>query len=140
MPTFDNSRDLERYLKKALDALQAETLITVQKELGSSEVSPVDTGRFRSNWFAAEGTGSTETTEATNSPQTDARGLKVDSTKTYFLTNSLPYAQTIAIEGKTNPKKNQKSKPSTWFRDFRSSRIPKIADEAGRQIKNEFDL
>ena len=140
MPKFNNSRDLERHLKKALDAMQAEVIITVQEELGSPKVSPVDTGRFLSNWFAAEGTASSQTTEATNSPQKDANGLKVDSRREYHLTNSLPYAQAIAIEGKTNPGKNQKSKPATWFRDFRSSRIPKIADEAGRQIKNEFDL
>jgi len=134
MPKFNNSRDLERHLKKALDALQAEVLITTQSELGSAAVSPVDTGRFRSNWFAAEGVASTQTTEATNSPQTDARGLRVDSRREYHLTNSLPYSQAIAIEGKVV------SKPTTWFKDFRSSRIPKIADEAGRQIKNEFDL
>lgn len=140
MPRFTDPRKLERYLKKALDAQVAETLITVQEELGSPKVSPVDTGRFLSNWFAAEGVASTQTTEATNSPQTDARGLRVDSRKEYHLTNSLPYAQKIAIEGKTNPGKNQKSKPSTWFVDFRSSRIPKIGDEAGRQIKQEFDL
>ena len=134
MPKFNNSRDLERHLKKALDALQAEVIITTQSELGSTAVSPVDTGRFRSNWFAAEGVASTQTTEATNSPQTDATGLRVDSRKEYYLTNSLSYAQAIAVEGKVV------SKPTTWFRDFRSSRIPKIAEEAGRQIKNEFDL
>ena len=135
MPKFTNPRDLERYLKKALDALQAETLITVQKELGSTEVSPIDTGRFRSSWFAAEGTASNAVApEGANSPNTDATGLRVDSTRTYHLTNSLPYAQAVALDNKVV------SKPTTWFKDFRSSRIPKIADEAGRQIKNEFDL
>ena len=140
MPRFTDPKKLAAYLKKATDELQAEVIITVQEELGSPKVSPVDTGRFLSNWFAAEGTASSQTTEATNSPQTNARGLRVDSRREYHLTNSLPYAQAIAIEGKTNPGKNQKSKPATWFRDFRSSRIPKIADEAGRQIKQEFDL
>ena len=134
MPKFNNSRDLERHLRKALDALQAEVIITTQSELGSTAVSPVRDGRFRSNWFAAEGAASSQTTEATNSPQTNATGLKVDSSRTYFLSNALPYAQAIAVEGKVV------SKPTTWFKDFRSSRIPKIADEAGRQIKQEFEL
>ena len=134
MPRFTDPKKLAAYLKKATDELQAEVIITVQEELGSAAVSPVDTGRFRSNWFAAEGVASTQTTEATNSPQTDATGLRVDSRREYHLTNSLPYAQAIAVEGKVV------SKPTTWFKDFRSSRIPKIADEAGRQIKQEFDL
>ena len=134
MPKFNNSRDLERHLKKALDAMQAEVIITTQSELGSTAVSPVREGRFRSNWFAAEGVASTQTTEATNSPQTNATGLKVDSRRGYHLTNSLPYAQAVALDNRVV------SKPKTWFKDFRSSRIPKIADEAGRQIKQEFDL
>ena len=134
MPKFNNSRDLERHLRKALDALQAEVIITTQSELGSTAVSPVRDGRFHSNWFAAEGAASSQTTEATNSPQTDATGLKVDSKKNYHLTNSLAYAQSIAIEGKVV------AKPTTWFKDFRSSRIPKIQAEAAKQVKQQFDL
>ena len=135
MPRFTNPRDLERHLKKALDALQAETLISVQSELGSSAVSPIDTGRFRSSWFASEGPGTGAVApEGANSPNNDATGLRVDSSKTYTLQNSLPYAQAVALDNRVV------SKPTTWFRDFRSSRIPKIADEAGRQIKNEFEL
>ena len=135
MPRFTNPRDLERHLKKALDALQAETLISVQSELGSSAVSPIDTGRFRSSWFASEGPGTGAVApEGANSPNNDATGLRVDSSKTYTLQNSLPYAQEICLNNKAV------SKPKTWFKDFRSSRIPKIADEAGRQIKQEFDL
>ena len=135
MPRFTNPRDLERHLKKALDALQAETLISVQSELGSSAVSPIDTGRFRSSWFASEGPGTGAVApEGANSPNNDATGLRVDSSRTYTLQNSLPYAQEICLNNKAV------SKPKTWFKDFRSSRIPKIADEAGRQIKQEFDL
>jgi hypothetical protein len=58
MPTFKNAKDLEKHIKKAMDALQAEVLITTQARLGSTAVSPVDTGRFRSSWFAAEGSAS----------------------------------------------------------------------------------
>ena len=140
MATFKDPKKLQAHIKKALDALQSEVLITTQKELGSPKVSPVDTGRFLSNWFAAEGSASSETTEATNSPQNNANGLKVDSRKEYHLTNSLAYAQAIAIEGRTNPEKNQKSKPAGWFKEFRDQTIPTIQEEAARQIKSEFDL
>ncbi len=134
MAVFKDPKKLEAHLRKALDAQVAETLISVQSELGSAAVSPVDTGRFRSNWFAAEGSASSETTEATNTPQTDATGLRVDSRKEYHLTNSLQYAQIIAIEGRVI------SKDPTWFKSFRSSRIPKIQAEAAKQVKQQFDL
>jgi hypothetical protein len=141
MPSFDNAKDLERHLKKALDRLQAETLITTQARLGSTKVSPVDTGRFRSSWFAAEGSSSgAAAPEGTDSPNEDAKGLRVDSSKTYHLTNNLPYAQAIAIEGKTNPEKNQKSKPANWFIDFANVSIPKIQEAAARIVKQEFEL
>jgi hypothetical protein len=141
MPRFDNAKDLERHLKKALDFTLASTITTAQKRLGSSQVSPVDTGRFRSSWFAAEGSASSEVApEGTDSPNTDATGLRVDSRKTYHLTNSLPYAQAIAIEGRTNPEKNVKSKPATWFTSFRNETLPRIQAESVRQAKKEFDL
>lgn len=135
MPTFDNAKDLQRHLKKALDALQAETLITTQAELGSADVSPIDSGRLRSSWFASEGAGTGAVApEGTNSPNTDADQLRVDSSKTYTLQNALPYAQRVAIEG------HVVSKPTTWFTDFRNQTIPKIQAEAARQIRSEFEL
>ena len=141
MATFYNSKKLGKHLKKALDQLQAETLITTQAELGSSKVSPVDTGRFRSSWFAAEGSASTAyASEGADSPNEDAKSLKVDSRKTYHLTNNLPYAEAIAIEGRTNPEKNQKSKPATWFTDFVNGRVPKIQAAAARVVKQKFEL
>ena len=141
MPKFNNAKDLERHLKKAADALLAEVLITTQARLGSTAVSPVDTGRFRSSWFAAEGSASSAVaSEGADSENEDAKGLKIDSRKTYHLTNSLPYAQAIAIEGRTNPEKNQRSKPATWFTSFRNETIPSIQAEAARQIRKEFDL
>ena len=141
MATFKDPKRLEAYIKKALDALQTEVLITTQDELGSDAVSPVATGRFRSSWFAAEGSASNAVApEGANSPNEDAKGLKIDSSKNYHLTNNLPYAEAIAIEGRTNPEKNQKSKPAGWFKEFRDQRIPKIQAEAARQIKSHFDL
>ena len=135
MPRFSNSRDLEKHLKKALDALQAEVLITTQAKLGSAAVSPRDSGRFRSSWFAAEGTASSEVaSEGTDSPNTDATGLRVDSSKEYHLTNSLPYSQSVAIEG------NVVSQPKTWFTSFRNEAIPRIQQAAAKVVKQEFDL
>ena len=135
MAVFKDPKKLKAHLKKALDALQAEILITTQAELGSDAISPIDSGRFRSSWFAAEGQSSGAVPpEGANSPNTDATGLRVDSRKDYHLTSNLPYAQAIAIEGKVV------KKPTTWFKDFRSSRIPKIQAEAAKQIKQEFGL
>ena len=135
MPRFSNSKDLERHLKKALDSLQAEVLVTTQSELGSTRVSPYSTGRFRSSWFAAEGSPSSAVApEGTDSPNTDATGLRVDASKEYHLTNSLVYAQAIAIEGKVV------SQPSTWFTDFVNSRVPKIQAAAAKLVKQQYEL
>jgi hypothetical protein len=141
MPVFTNAKDLERHLKKALDSLQAEVLITTQAELGSAAVSPIDTGRFRSSWFAAEGQSSSAVApEGADDANEDARGLRVDSSKTYYLTNSLPYAQAIAVEGRTNQQVNTKSKPANWFIDFVNVRVPKIQNAAAKAVKANFDL
>ena len=141
MPKFNNAKDLERHLKKAMDTLQFEVIKATQAQLGSKTVSPRDTGRFRSSWFAAEGTASSAVApEGADKANEDAKGLRIDSSKTYHLTNSLPYSQAIAIEGRTNPEKNPKSKPATWFTSFRNEAIPRIQAEAARQAKKAFDL
>ena len=138
MPVFKDPKKLAAHIRKALDFQMAETLISTQAGLGSSSVSPVDTGRFRSSWFASEGnsTGAVAP-EGANSPNTDAQGLRVDSRKTYTLQNALPYAQRVALEGHVS---SRKPIPVTWFRDFRDQVIPKIQAEAARQAKREFDL
>ena len=135
MPRFSRSEDLAKHLKKALDSLQAQVITTTQAELGSTKVSPYDTGRFRSSWFASEGAGTGAVApEGTDSPNTDATGLRVDASKTYTISNSLPYAQSVAIEGKVV------SQPANWFFDFQNARIPKIQEAAARVVKNEFSL
>ena len=141
MPRFTRASDLRKHLEEAANSLQQQVVMTTQDQLGSEEVSPVDTGRFRSSWFAAEGSPSRAVApEGANSPNDDAKSLRIRGDKTYFLSNSLPYAQAIAIEGRTNPEKNQKSKPANWFASFRNSNIPKIQRNAARQVKQEFDL
>ena len=135
MAVFRDPKKLQAHIKKALDALQAEVLITSQASLGSAAVSPIDSGRLRSSWFAAEGQASNDVApEGTNSPNTDAKGLKVDSRKEYHLTNSLPYIQKVALEG------HVVSKGENWFVDFKNTQIPRIQNEAARQVKSEFDL
>ena len=135
MAVFKDPAKLKAHLKKALDAQLAATLISVQAELGSKAISPVDTGRLRSSWFAAEGQASSEVApEGANSPNTDARGLRVDASKEYHLTNSLEYAQYICLEGIAV------AKSPTWFKDFRSARIPKIQKEAADKVKRAFEL
>ena len=135
MPRFTRAEDLQRHLEKALDRLQQETIVTTQAELSSTAISPVDTGRFRSSWFAAEGNPSRDVApEGTNSPNTDANGLRVRGTQTYYLSNSLPYAEAITVEGRVV------SKPPSWFASFRNSRIPKIQAAAARVVKQQFEL
>ena len=143
MPKFKNAKDLERHLKKAMDALQAEVLITVQAKLGSTDVSPWSTGRLRSSWFAAEGTASSAVApEGTDSPNTDATGLRVDSSKTYHLTNNLPYAQPIALGENLPPSWGGKARAKSrgWFILFRDETIPQIQQTAARAVKQHFDL
>ena len=122
MPKFNNAKDLERYLKRAMDTFATEVIVTTQEELGSDAVSPVDTGRFRSSWFAAEGQASSEVApEGTDSPNTDATGLRVDSSKTYHLTSNLPDVQPIALGENLPPSwgGEARAKSRGWFTLFR---------------------
>ena len=62
--------------------------------------TPVDTGRARSNWFCTVGTPSTETTETdraavSEATQTVSRQWKPESGSAIFLTNNLPYIETL---------------------------------------------
>ena len=135
MPTFNRPEDLKRHLKRAMDSFAAEVIVTAQAELGSAAISPIDTGRLRSSWFAAEGSSSNEVApEDANSPNNDAQGLRVDSSKTYHLTSNLPYTQSVALEG------HVVSKPANWFVDFVNVRIPKIQAAAGKLTKERFEL
>ena len=135
MPRFTDPKRLAAYLEQAANATLAESIITTQARLGSSAISPVDSGRFRSSWFASEGMPSGETaSEGTDSPNTDAQSLKVDYRRKYYLTNSLPYSQSLCIEGRVV------SKDANWFRDFRKSEVPKIQQVAANAVKRKFQL
>ena len=135
MPRFTDPKKLAKYLEDAASATLAESIITTQARLGSARTSPYDSGRFRSSWFASEGTPSDQVADVdANSPNEDAKSLKVDARKTYYLTNSLEYAQSVTIGG------NVVSKPKTWWKDFRESTVPKLQRLAAQTVKKEFDL
>lgn len=120
-------KDLDAFLNKVVRG----TLITMQAELGSKKVSPYDTGRLRSSWFAAEGNPSGAVApEGTDSPNTDATGLQVDWRRQYVLSNNVPYIEAVAIQGKVV------SQPTTWFADFINSRVPKIIDNSVKAANN----
>ena len=135
MPRFTDQKKLAKYLEKAASATLAESIITTQARLGSTAVSPYKDGRFRSSWFASEGSPSGEIApEGADSPNTDARSLEVDYRRKYYLTNSLPYAQQLCVEGRVV------SKDANWFRDFRKSQVPKIQEVAAKKVKQQFQL
>jgi hypothetical protein len=132
MPKFSNARDLEAHLKKALDATVYETIRTCQGTLGA--ITPRDTGRLRSSWFAAEGAASSDVApEGTDSPNNDADGLRVDCRKPYHLTNSLPYAQRLALEEYAKADKN-------WFLNFVNVEIGQIQEDAANAVREKYDL
>ena len=143
MPVFRDAAALERHLKKAMDTLQTEVIVKTQEGLGSTEVSPWSTGRLRSSWFAAEGSASSAVApEGADSPNTDATGLRVDSSKTYHLTNNLPYAQPIALGENLPPSWGGKARAKSrgWFTLFRDETIPEIQQTAAEAVKRHFDL
>ena len=135
MPRFTDPKMLAKYLEDAASATLAESIITTQRQLGDTAISPYKDGRFRSSWFASEGSPSGATApEGTDSPNTDAQSLKVDYRRKYYLTNSLPYSQQLCIEGRVV------SKDANWFRDFRKSGVPKIQEVAAKKVKQQFQL
>lgn len=135
MPRFTDPEKLKRYLEIALGETQKQTIVSVQARLSRANVSPIDTGRFRSSWFAAEGISSDAVApEGANKINRDAQGLEVDARKTYHLTNNLPYAESVAVEGRVV------SKAPTWFTSFRNDTIPKIGNETAKKIKQRFQL
>lgn len=135
MALFTDPRALARHLEEAAGFQLRLGVIEAQAQLGSADVSPVDTGRFRSSWFASVNRASDEVApEGTNQPRTDAQALRVEAGDDVHLTNSLPYAEALCVEGRVV------AKPATWFKSFRDNRIPQILDAAAAETKRRFDL
>jgi len=145
MPKFKDPKKLKRYLELAMTETVKVQLVTAQAALGSTRISPRDTGRFRSSWFAAKGNPSDAVAaENTDRPQTNAKDLSYNSKRSYHLTNSLPYAAAIALGINLPPSwggQNQvKSAPPNWFKDFRDVQMLKIQQQAARYVKKRFQL
>jgi len=110
-------------LDKFLDLVLKNTVVTFQKDLSSSKVSPVADGRLRSNWFASVGTND-GTTESLNAPQTDADQLPLDWRKQNNLVNNLPYAERLAFGNYAV------NKDPNWFRNYFNANGQKVVDGA----------
>ena len=149
MPRFTDTKKLFNYLRKAEAATLKETIVTVQAQLTSSRLHPVDSGRMRASWYATEGTPSQLVPLVTEGKRpNDARALEVRPGSVYFLVNNLPYAKPVALGenlplswgGEPRAKKRGKGVDPNWFKNFRDVRIPDIQEEAARTIKRRFDL
>lgn len=79
--------------------------ITVIKFFGQIvQASPVDTGRFRSNWFATISTPSTRTQNLIRTVNQVNREIErtvnqAENARIFWLTNNLPYAETLEFGG-----------------------------------------
>ena len=120
--------DLEKFLNKTLKY----ALITWQADLSSTDVSPVDEGRLRSNWFAKADSSSDETTDDLNSPQTDAEELPLDYKRRYHLTNNLDYAERLAFGDYAV------SKPKNWFPAYWEANGQNVIDKAAKKAEGEI--
>ena len=116
--------DLDKFLNHVLQG----TMVTFQKDLSSSKVSPVDDGRLRSNWFASVGTNN-KTTDSLNSPQTDATQLPLNWRKQNNLVNNLPYAERLAFGNYAV------NKDPNWFRNYFNANGQKVVDGAVKKAE-----
>ena len=117
-------KDLDRFLNHVL----RNTMVTFQRDLSSSKVSPIDEGRLRSNWFASVGTNES-TTDDQNSPQTDAQQLPLDWKNQNNLVNNLPYAERLAFGDYAV------SKPKNWFRAYFDTNGQSVVDKAVKKAE-----
>ena len=120
-------------LKRALDKTLKEVVIDIESSLQSDKVSPTDTSRFRTNWMVGVGGPNRSTTEDTT-PSPKAPSLQITSDKEVWISNNLEYAEAVSVGEQVV------SVPKTWWKDFRSSRVPKIVKDAVQTVKREEGL
>jgi hypothetical protein len=97
----DLQRIAQRNKQKAVKVMQNSLM-----RLGGAIVmrSPVDTGRFRSNWLSAYGAMDTSTNDALDKSGSAAIGKLTAKVNTlaagqvFYFTNSLPYAQRLEYD------------------------------------------
>ena len=126
--------DAAKALGMLVPKVAKKTLIQMQSEISSTAVSPRDTGRFRSNWYAAKNNPERSTNKDTDEPRTDAVQLSESKGSTYYLSNNLPYAAGLAYGGKAV------SQPKNWFPSFVNGRVPNIVKQAQAESNKELDL
>lgn len=91
--------DLAKYCMAAGDKVEQlvrDTAIGLQAEM--MDKSPVDTGRFRSNWQCGIGSINPDTSAAPNSDALGRTRVALETWRpgqTIFLSNSLPYAKRL---------------------------------------------
>ena len=123
--------DVDRFL----DVLHKEAMITTQSRLGSSRVSPVDSGRLKASWFATPDRDNSKETQPgleSYTPSDDAKQLPLDYKRRYYLSNNVEYAEPV-----TGGKTKLKSKDKKWFISFLATTWPKICDAAARVAASE---
>ena len=126
-----NIREASGDLNKFMNKVVKYSLITWQADLSSTDVSPVDEGRLRSNWFAKPDSSSNATSDQLNTPQTDAEQLPLDYRRQYHLTNNLDYAERLAFGNYAV------SKPKDWFRAYWNANGQNVVDAAVRKAEGE---
>ena len=113
------SKAITDLVSRKNDALRAQTIVLFTEVIVGT---PVDTGRARGNWFLSNNTPSNKTTQST-SPSAEAQKVPRNMLgKKTFLTNNLPYIETLEFGG--FPKKStaktsggfSRSAPKGWVR------------------------
>lgn len=92
---LDLSSEINRL--KQISLKHAEDVVSVlvlETEANLKSESPVDTGRFRANWFTTEETPSNQTTNSVNIQPPYSGYITLG--KKYYITNNLPYAEKLA--------------------------------------------
>jgi hypothetical protein len=79
-------------LIKSLEELTLNVINEVETRLKAE--SPVDTGKFRANWFTTEGTPSDQLTESVIPQPSYDKKIRIG--QTYFVTNNSPYSSRLA--------------------------------------------
>ena len=105
-------------LEKMLNGMLKNTLISFHSDLGSSKISPYDTGRFAASWFV--------------NGQSNADSLTVNYKNKYTISNPLPYAERLCFGGWAV------SQPKDWFPAYFNGKGQRIVNKAVRKAESEL--
>ena len=123
---MDNNRqqiaEILAKLRHNADILVSTVVLETQSKL--KEQSPVDTGRFRANWLISED--ELDDTTYPDGQEAPPYTLEITADKSYYITNSLPYAQRLA-EGWS------RQAPAGWV-ELIAAGIPNRAEQIARAL------